>query len=246
MSDPELRVLSDADAVAAAAADALIDATVDAQRLRGHAHLVLTGGGVGIAMLAALRDRPHASEIDWARVDLWWGDERYLPEGDPERNVTQAREALLDHLALDPVRVHPMAAAGDDASAAALAYADELAAHAGAGLAVPHFDVLLLGMGPEGHIASLFPDSPGVHSAAPVVPVYDCPKPPPTRISLTLPSIRAARSVWIVTAGSAKAEAIARVMDPSTDPIEVPAAGARGQDETVVWVDTAAASLLPA
>lgn len=245
MSEPELRVLPDADAVAAAAADALIQATVDAQTTRGSAHLVLTGGGVGIAMLAALRDRPNASDIDWHRVDLWWGDERYLPEGDPERNVTQARAALLDHLSLDPAHVHPMPAAGDDAGAAALAYADALAAHAGPGLAVPHFDVLLLGMGPEGHIASLFPHSPGVHSAVPVVPVYECPKPPPTRISLTLPSIRAARAVWIVTAGSEKAEAIAKVMDPTTDPIDVPAAGARGQDETLVWVDRAAASLLP-
>lgn len=240
-----IRVLPDADALAAAVADALITATLEAQRTRGQADLVLTGGGVGIATLAAVRDDPRCSDIDWSRVDLWWGDERYLPSGDPERNETQARQALLDFLPLDPSRVHPMAAAGDDADADARGYADELAAHASSGEVAPAFDVLMLGMGPEGHVASLFPDSPGVHSGSAVVAVHDSPKPPPTRISMTLPTIRAARAVWLITAGEAKAEAVAQCVNPATNPTDCPAAGAEGRETTTLWIDAAAAALLP-
>ena len=155
------------------------------------------------------------------------------------------RAALLDHRPRDPARIHPLPAAGTDADADARAYADELAAHASDGEPVPRFDVLMLGMGPEGHVASLFPHSPGVHSAASVVGVHDSPKPPPTRISLTLPSLRAANAVWLITAGEAKAEAVARCMDPRTDPVDLPAAGARGRRSTIMWADAAAASLLP-
>ena len=241
----EVRVLPDVDSLASAVAGALIDATIEAQRVRGTAHLVLTGGGVGIATLAAVRDHPRCADVDWNRVDLWWGDERYLPTGDPERNETQARAALLDHIPLDPSRVHPMAPAGTDADADALAYADELAAHATDGEPVPRFDVLMLGMGPEGHVASLFPDSPAVHSAASVVAVHGSPKPPPTRISLTLPSLRSATAVWIIAAGEPKAEAVERCVDPHADPVEIPAAGARGRQSTIVWADSAAASRLP-
>lgn len=240
-----VRVFPDPDALASAVAEALIDATIEAQRARGAADLVLTGGGVGIATLAAVRGHPRCADIDWARVDVWWGDERYLPAGDPERNETQARAALLDHVPLDPTRVHPMPAAGTDADADARAYADELAARAPQGESVPRFDVLMLGMGPEGHVASLFPDSPGVHSAEPVVAVHGSPKPPPTRISLTLPSLRAANAVWLITAGEAKAEAVERCVAPHADPVAIPAAGAQGRQSTIVWADRAAASRLP-
>lgn len=245
MSPIDIRVLPDEAALAAEVATALIDAIVSAQRSRGSADIVLTGGGIGIATLAAVADHPQRDRIDWAHVDVWWGDERYLPSGDPDRNDTQARTALLDLVPLDPTRVHPMPAAGNDADADARAYADLLLSQATPGLQVPAFDVLLLGMGPEGHVASLFPDSPGVHSAASVVGVHGCPKPPPTRISLTLPSIRAAREVWLIASGPTKAEAVARCADPATDPVAVPAAGARGQRASVLWIDRAAAADLP-
>ncbi|MGI9196782.1 MAG: 6-phosphogluconolactonase [Candidatus Nanopelagicales bacterium] len=244
MSAPEVRTYDDADALAQAVGNALIDATIQAQRARGDAHLVLTGGGVGIALLAALRTSPRASGIDWARVHLWWGDERFVPEGDPDRNDTQARDALLDHVPLDPAHVHPMPVPGVSLVDAAAAYADELRREAPAGSDLPEFDVLLLGMGPEGHVASLFPDSAAVHAAGTVVAVPDSPKPPPERISLTLPALRSARSVWLVTAGSAKAEAVARCVAPGTDPVDLPAAGARGRESTLLWVDREAAALL--
>src|SRR5689334_7100665 len=148
MSGATVVVHRDAAAVAEAAAERLVPALVDAQRDRDVAHVGLTGGGLGIATLRALREEKTRLAVDWRRVEVWWGDERYLPAGDPERNETQAREALLDHLDLDPARVHPMPAAdgpdGKDVDAAAARYAEELATAAPHRVGVPAFDVLLL------------------------------------------------------------------------------------------------------
>ncbi|MEK8170319.1 6-phosphogluconolactonase [Streptomyces sp. M19] len=130
---------------------------------------------------------------------MWWGDERFLPEGDTERNVTQAREALLDSVPVDPARVHAMAASdgpyGSDVEAAAEAYASELAAAARPEnhSSTPSFDVLLLGVGPDTHVASLFPSCPPCGDGADGGRSARRAKPPPLRISLTLPAIRAAR-----------------------------------------------------
>ena len=137
MSTPQLVVHRDKELMAQAAAARLITKIVDAQASRGSASVVLTGGRNGNGLLAALAAAPARDAVDWARLDLWWGDERFLPEGDPERNVTQAREALLDAVPLDPKRVHAMPASdgphGADADAAAAAYAEELAAGGGPG-----------------------------------------------------------------------------------------------------------------
>ncbi len=244
MTVPEIRVSSDASAVAASVAEALVERIVAAQRSRGIAHVVLTGGGIGTQTLAAVPTAPGCDDVDWGAVEVWWGDERFVARSDPERNETGARDAFLDRLPLDPARVHPMPSTEDFASAdeAASAYAGLLSKAAGPAGPVPAFDVLMLGVGPEGHVASLFPGLPGVHEAAPVVAVVDSPKPPPTRISLTFPSIRAAREVWLIASGEGKAAAMAAAAAPGTSPFDVPAAGARGQDRTVFWLDEAAAS----
>lgn len=252
MRPPAVVVHPDPDLLAAAAAARLVTRLVDAQAARGSASLVLTGGGIGIALLATLREMPARDAVDWSRVDLYWGDERFLPAGDPERNETQANGALLDHVSLDPERVFPMPVSGsrfgDDPDAAAQAYARVLATRArpedhGP---VPTFDVLLLGMGPEGHTASIFPSSPAVYEAErTVVGVRGCPKPPPTRISLTLPAIRAASEVWIVTTGEAKAAAVAMALGGAGE-VQLPAAGARGRRRTLWLLDRAAAGRLPA
>lgn len=160
MSTPQLVVHRDKELMAQAAAARLITKIVDAQASRGYASVVLTGGRNGNGLLAALAGQPARDAIDWSRLDLWWGDERFLPEGDPERNVTQAREALLDAVPLDPKRVHAMPASdglfGADVEAAAAGYAEELARSAGPENhgAVPTFDVLMLGVGPDTHVAS--------------------------------------------------------------------------------------------
>ncbi|QQQ74446.1 6-phosphogluconolactonase [Saccharothrix sp. 6-C] len=248
MSRPELVVHRDGDLLAAATAARLVTALVDAQAARGSASLVLTGGRTGIAVLEHLRATPARDAVDWTRVDLYWGDERFLPAGHPERNETQAREALLDHVPVPASRVHVMEPSdgrfGDDPEAAAEAYAAVLAAAEGDG-AVPPFDVCLLGVGEEGHVASIFPESPAVaERERPVVAVRDCPKPPPTRVSLTLPAIRAAREVWLMTTGAAKAAAVASGV-AGEDESRLPAAGARGLHRTLWLLDSAAAAKVP-
>ncbi|MFF8957196.1 6-phosphogluconolactonase [Streptomyces sp. NPDC014894] len=251
MSAPQLVVHRDKELMAQAAAARLITRIVDAQAARGSASVVLTGGRNGNALLAALGAAPARDAIDWHRLDLWWGDERFLPEGDPERNATQAHRALLDSVPVDPSRVHPMApsdgAYGSDVEAAAAAYAAELAAAAGPEDhgPVPTFDVLMLGVGPDTHVASLFPELPAVRETErTVVGVHGAPKPPPTRISLTLPAIRAAREVWLLAAGEDKADAVAMALSGAGE-IQAPAAGARGRARTLWLLDAAAAGELP-
>ena len=247
-SSPVVVVVRDADVLAELVAARLLSRLVDAQALRGAASLVLTGGGVGIAALQAVGRSPARHAVDWRRVDLWWGDERYLPADDPDRNARQAREALLDTLDLDPARVHPMGASdgpdGADVDAAAARYADELDGAAPPDHDVPPFDVLLLGMGPEGHTASIFPESPAAHDERVAFGVHGCPKPPPTRISLGFEAICAAREVWMVVAGADKAGAVAMALG-GAGRVQVPAAGVRGRQATLWLLDEAAAGELP-
>lgn len=248
MSAPTVVVLRDAAAVAGAAAERLSARLVDAQMDRETASLGLTGGGVGIAVLEELRRGGARLAVDWSRVDVWWSDERYLPTGDPQRNETQARAALLDHVEVDPARVHPMPAldgpCGKDVDAAADRYAEELAAAAPHGRGVPSLDVLLLGMGPEGHVASIFPESPAAHDERYVLGVHGCPKPPPTRITFGFPALTAAREVWLVVAGEEKAAAVAMALS-GAGRVAVPAAGAVGRTQTLWLLDEAAAAALP-
>ena len=249
----ELIVHPDAGLLVKAAAARLITALVDAQAQRGGASLVLTGGGIGIALLRAVRTSPALDAVNWSKVDVWWGDERFVPANSPDRNARQAREALLSHVPIDEKRVFEMgalAAAGGsadladgyvDPDRAAVDYTAALAARAPEGAAVPAFDVLLLGIGPEGHVASIFPHSPAAGAKQPVVAVRDCPKPPPTRVSFTFPTIQAARQVWVISAGEEKADAVAAAV-AGADPLDLPAGGARGLERTLWLVDRAAAS----
>ena len=184
--------------------------------------MVLTGGGIGTRVLAELAAAPARDAVDWPRVEVWWGDERFLPAGHPERNETGARSALLDHVDVSPERVHPMPGPdgpdGPDPEAAAERYGAEL--HAAAQpqdrAGVPRFDVLMLGIGPEAHVASLFPGLPALYEEErTVVAVRGAPKPPPIRLSLTLPAIRAASEVWILASGAEKAGAVRMALSGS-------------------------------
>jgi 6-phosphogluconolactonase len=236
---------ADTAALVAAAGERLAQEIVSLVDFRGRATIVLTGGGTGIGILSKLTE---SNRIDWSKVHLFWGDDRYVPEDDDERNYKQAREALLDRVGVPATNVHAMAASdgefGDDLDAAALAYEHVLAANAEPGEPTPYFDVHLLGMGGEGHINSLFPHTPAVREAdRMVIGVADSPKPPPRRITLTLPAIQRSREVWLIVSGAAKADAVAAAVD-GADPDEVPAAGAVGRDATVWLLDEDAASKL--
>jgi 6-phosphogluconolactonase len=236
----------DTDALVAAAGDRLVGAITDAISRRGRALIVLTGGGTGTGLLKRVREQ--ADGIDWSKVHLFWGDDRFVPADDDERNEKQAREALIDHVDIPAANVHAMApsgaAFGDDLDAAASAYERVLAENADEGQSEPDFDVHLLGMGGEGHINSLFPDTPAVKETSRlVVGVTDSPKPPPRRITLTLPAVQRSREVWLVVSGEAKADAVAAAIGGAS-PVDVPSAGAVGREATVWLLDEAAASTL--
>jgi len=230
----------------------LVTRLVDAVAAKGVARIVLTGGGIGTAVLAELAMAPARDAVDWRRVEVWWGDERFLPVGDPERNETGARAALLDHVDVLPERVHPMPGPdgpdGPHPETAAERYASALraAAQPQDRSGVPAFDVLLLGIGPDAHVASLFPGLPALYEEGrTVVAVRGAPKPPPVRLTLTLPAIRAASDVWILASGAEKAGAV-RLALSGAGPVQVPAAGARGKQQTMFLLDRAAAAEVPA
>jgi 6-phosphogluconolactonase len=248
MTTPEVITHRSVPVLARAVAARLVTKLVDVQSSRGSASVVLTGGGIGTATLEELRAIPALDAVDWSRVDLWWGDERFLPSGDPERNDTQAWSALLDHVPLDPSRVHAVPSASEvpDPEAAAAAYAAELArcAQPEDHGPVPSFDVLLLGVGPDAHVASLFPESPALYDDRTVVGVRGAPKPPPNRVSMTLRAINSANEIWLLVAGAEKAGAVALALGGGGG-VQVPAAGVRGRRRTLWLLDTEAASKLP-
>lgn len=248
MSRREVLIAGSAEDLAQAVAGMLITQVVERQASTGSASIVLTGGGIGTEVLAAVRTSPAVTAIDWWAVDLWWGDERYLPSGHPERNETAARHALLDHVPVDPSRVHPIPGPDHSADAedAARQVASHLARHAGPQRRLPAFDVLLLGIGPDAHVASLFPELPALHELdRTVVAVHGAPKPPATRITLTLPAINHAREAWIIASGAAKADAVRLTLDPMAGALQAPASGVNARSRTCLLIDRAASSALP-
>ncbi|MCU1544513.1 MAG: pgl [Microbacteriaceae bacterium] len=237
----------DKPAIAASVAARFLTKMVDLLDEFGEATVVLTGGTMGTAVLAAINASPARDTIDWSLVHFWWGDERWLPRGDAERNETQARDALLDHIEIDPSRIHAFPASDDgiDLDAAAEVYALELAQHAHEGAALPRFDITFLGVGPDGHVASLFPEQAGIReTAATVVAVRSAPKPPPERLSLTLPVINSSTRIWLVLAGSDKASALGLSLAGASIN-EVPAAGVEGRRSTLYYVDREATAEVP-
>jgi 6-phosphogluconolactonase len=250
----EIVVESSATQLAENTAGRLVALLVTALGVRPVAHLVLTGGGILEDVMRVLGSRPARDSVDWPRVHVWWGDERFVPAASDDRNDKAAFAALLGALPLDPAKVHrmpPSDAGFPDPEAAADAYARELAAavppeHAASDEDVPHFDVVMLGVGPDGHCASLFPEHPGVYEQdAAVIGVRNSPKPPPLRTSLTFRSLDAAGEVWFVASGEGKANAVAMAFS-GAGRIQVPAAGPRGRHRTLWLIDRAAAARLPA
>lgn len=219
---------------------------VDLIEDEGTAHVVLTGGSVGIEVLEAITHSPGRDSVAWSAVHLWWGDERWLPRGDADRNETQARHALIDHIAIPAHNVHPFPASDDgvDLDQAAERYEEELRAHAD-GTEFPTFAITFLGVGPDGHVASLFPDREGpTLRRAGVIAVHDSPKPPSGRLSLTLPLLRRSERIWLVLAGADKASALGLALAGASF-ADVPAAGAKGTKRTVFFIDEDASAEVP-
>lgn len=235
----------DADILARATAARFLLALADAQSLRHPVHVALSGGTIGTQVLAQIGRSDLLGMVDFSGVHLWWIDERFVPAGDPDRNEGQAGEALLARLPIPEENIHRMPASDHvkDVETAAAAYADELSGFAAEGQRAPQFDLVLLGMGPDGHIASLFPGHGTVAiTDRATIAVHHSPKPPPERISLALPVLNNARQVWLVVAGAGKAEPVQRAI-AGADPADIPAAAAAGADRTLWLLDAEAADL---
>jgi len=245
----ERRVLvhPDKQALGASVAARFLTKIIDVLDEQERADIAISGGSVSSLVLAAISQSPARESVDWSKITFWWSDERYLPRGDAERNETQSRAALLDALALDPAQIHALPAPGEqaDIDAAARAYEAELASAAIEGARWPRFDILFLGVGPDGHIASLFPEHAQIHEAErAVVAETASPKPPPERLSFTLPVINSADRIWLVLAGADKAGALGLTL-AGASMTEVPAAAVEGRKRTVFFVDADAAAEVP-
>jgi 6-phosphogluconolactonase len=227
-------VYPDAAALASAIADRLTGRIALIQSEGRRPRIVLTGGTIAIDAYKLIEN----ALVDWTQIDFYWGDERFVPEGHADRNDQQARAAFLDRLGVPAANIHSMPAHGCDVSTA------EAADQYAAALPAEPFDVTLLGVGPDGHVASLFPGFPQLHEAQRLaVEVFDSPKPPPVRITLTFPALNNSEAVWFIVSGEGKAAAVARALGDGTLD-DTPARGAHGRTETTWLLDEAAASHL--
>jgi len=235
-------VVPDAAALAEATADRFVDAAREAIAARRRFRVALSGGSTPRAVYRLLAKPPRVDEVDWRRVDLFWGDERAVPPDHPESNFGAAYQALIAHLpGVRPEAIHRMPAEGPDLDAAARAYEGELRLAFGVAPGeIPIFDLVWLGMGPDGHVASLFPESPGLDVTDRLVTADQVPGQRARRMSLTLPLINAARRIVVALGGADKADALRAVVGGSSD---LPAGRLRTDD--VEWlVDAAAAGRL--
>ncbi|MDZ5620321.1 6-phosphogluconolactonase [Nocardioides sp. HM23] len=237
---PLIEVQPDAETLATAVAGELLNRIADAQAAGNVPHIGLTGGTIADAVHREVARMAADSGVDWGTVHFWFGDERFVAADSPDRNALQARAAFLD--AVGATRVHEVPAADQvaDAEAAAAAYADDVRTEGGGA-----FDVLMLGIGPDGHVASLFPGHPALEVTDTVAAaVHDSPKPPPDRVTLTFETLERSHAVWFLAAGDTKADAVARALADDGSVAQTPARGVRGLVETTFFLDHAAASRL--
>ena len=224
----------DAASVAENTAAALIKKLEELLLAKPEVHLVLTGGTVGIASLAALRANPDRQKIDFTKVHFWWGDERYVSSESADRNALQARNALLNHIEIDDTKVHEFPAADNGLTLGQAAA--EFSTHIQK--VNPNFDILLLGMGPDGHVASLFPGKSEPKPGDWVFAEADSPKPPSQRLSLSYEALNSADEVWLVVAGADKQDAVAVAM--GDEPESLPVGRVHGKNLTQWFVDATA------
>lgn len=230
-------VLDDPAEVAATVAERFLHRIAAAQARGETPDVALTGGTVARLVHREIARRAPGSGVDWTRITFWFGDERYLPPGDPERNEVQARADFLDEVGATDVRAAPDTSNSANVNEAATSYGEQIREH-GSG----QFDLVMLGMGPDGHVASLFPGFPQLEVDEIAVPVTGSPKPPPERVSLALPALNRSKAVWFLVTGAEKAEATTRAWAFEGSVAETPARGIDGP--SITWfVDQAAASV---
>jgi 6-phosphogluconolactonase len=227
----------DGNSVARNVAEAFFEKMDEVLAVKAEATVAITGGTVGIATLAEIAANPRSADFDFNRINFWWGDERFVDADDSDRNSLQAHKALFSKIEIDKSRLHPFPSADsgltlEDAAAEFAKYVETLK---------PHFDLVFLGMGPDGHINSLFPGKATPAPGVQVIAEPDSPKPPAQRLSFTYEAMNAADEIWFTVAGADKAEAVSVAF--GDDPTALPVGRVHGKSRTVWFVDQTAGSI---
>ncbi|CAB4636144.1 unannotated protein [freshwater metagenome] len=224
----------DGQSVARNAAEAFFVKMDEVLAAKPEAHVAITGGTVGIATLAEIALNERAASFDFNRINFWWGDERFVASDSADRNSVQAHNALFSKIQIDSAKLHQFPSADngltlDEAAAQFAAYVEDVR---------PHFDLVFLGMGPDGHINSLFPGKPTPAPGVQIIAEHDSPKPPPQRLSFTYEAMNAADEIWFTVAGADKADAVNVAF--GDDPTSLPVGRVHGKIKTVWFVDQTA------
>jgi 6-phosphogluconolactonase len=238
----DVRVFADVNELSLRAAEAAVRTINESVRNIGSFSIALSGGNTPRTFYRMLSSK-FRDQIPWTKVQVFWGDERYVPLGDPRSNYRLATEILLDAVPCPNGNVHPMPTELPDPDVAAREYEKTLRSYFSKDW--PHFDLVLLGLGEEGHTASLFPGSPALNETKRWVVAVKAPAEPRLRLTLTLPALTDAANIYFLVAGSNKAQALHHVLNGPPDPKDYPASGVRLAHGTVIWwVDREAAALV--
>jgi 6-phosphogluconolactonase len=245
MADNLVQILKDRDAVARAAADLFVNLAPQPQGDKRPFLVALPGGTTPQSLYALLASAEYRNRVAWDQVSFFFGDERAVSPDHPDSNYRTAHEALFRPLNISEKRIYRMKGELPDLEAAAADY-ERVLQSAFVGERVPRFDLIFLGMGPDGHMASLFPGHPALAERKRwVAPVIDAPKPPPRRLTLTVPVLNAAKLVLFMATGADKAQALREVLEGNASPDQYPAKHVRPGADRLVWlVDEAAGGTL--
>ena len=238
----DVRMFADVDELSLRAAEATVRTINESVRSHGSFSVALSGGNTPRTLYRLLSTR-FRNQIPWTKVHIFWGDERYVPLAHPQSNYRMARETLLDTVPCPAENVHQMPTELPNPDDAAREYEKTLRSYFSKDW--PHFDLVLLGLGEEGHTASLFPGSPALNETKRWVVAVKAPAEPPLRLTLTLPALTEAASIYFLVTGSNKAQALHDVLTGSPAPKIYPASGVRSARGRVIWwVDRWAAALV--
>jgi 6-phosphogluconolactonase len=230
-------VAADLDGVFRAAAGEFQKASAEAVAARGVFRVALSGGSTPKGLYSLLAtDLGLRSAIPWDQAEFFWSDERHVPPDHPESNYRMAQDSLLSRVPVKGVRVHRVRAEQPDASVAAIAYEVEIRRTFDCYGEVPRFDLILLGLGTDGHTASLFPGTPALEERSRLVTANHVAALGADRITMTYPLLNAARLILFVVAGSDKAAAVRAVRQPDPDGAPLPASLVRPEEGRVIWV----------
>ena len=245
---PDIRIHSDSQAAAEAAAAFVLEVGQEAIRTKGRFCIAISGGTTPETLYRALTSPAFVDRFDWSRTTFFFSDERCVPPNDPRSNYALANKSLFTPLKITPSQVYRMTGESNDPPAAAHEYEQQLhLAMKTSPSAQPSLDLILLGLGEDGHTASLFPGAPVLRDHQRLIAATQSPKDPPNRLTMTFAAINRASVILFLVAGAAKAGAVRAILDPKTEAErQLPASLVEPEEGRLIWfLDRAAAAELP-